>query len=255
MSRERLDEHRRIWAGKPVLEGVYAPWFDVLLAQAGTGQRVLEIGAGPGFLGAHARRRRPDLRWIASDIIGAPWNDVAADAGRLPFRSGSFDAVVCLDLVHHLARPRDFFAEAARVLVPGGRLAAVEPWVTPMSYPIYRWLHDEGCDLGIDPWDPFARSGEAKEAFEGNGALTWRVVRSGTAAEWARLGLGPPRVRLLNSFGYLLSLGFRPGSLLPKALVPLVHLVDRATTPVAPLTAMRAEIVWTRATAGSTPPA
>ena len=256
MSRERLDEHRRIWAGKPVLEGVYAPWFDALLAQAGSGHRVLEIGAGPGFLGAHARRRRPDLRWVATDIIGAPWNDVAADAGRLPFRGASFDAVVCLDLVHHLARPRDFFAEAARVLRPAGRLAAIEPWVTPMSYPIYRWLHEEGCDLGIDPWDPFAASAGAKEAFEGNGALTWRVVGSGDASLWAGLGLGPPRVRRLNSFSYLLSLGFRPGSLLPLKLVPLARRIDDLTRALAPLTAMRAMVVWDRAiTAGNTLPA
>ncbi len=252
MSRERLEEHRRIWAQKPVLAGVYAPWFDALVEMAGHGQRVLEIGAGPGFLGAHARSRRPDLRWVATDIIGAPWNDVAADAGRLPFASGTFDVVVCLDLVHHLARPRDFFAEAARVLEPGGRLGAIEPWVTPMSYPIYRWLHEEGCDLGIDPWDPFPTSAGAKAAFEGNGALTWRVVRGGDARLWAGLGLGPPQVRRLNSFGYLLSLGFRPGSLLPPALVSASRAFDHMTRPLAPFTAMRAMVVWDRVKAGNT---
>lgn len=246
MSRERLEEHRRLWEGKPVLARVYEPWFDALLAQATTGQSVLEIGAGPGFLGAHARRRRPDLRWVATDVLPAPWNDVAADGGRMPFRDATFDAVVCLDLVHHLARPRDFFAEAARVLRPGGRIAAVEPWVSPLSYPIYRWLHEEGCDLGIDPWDPFPASAGAKKAFEGNGALTWRVVRSGDEGAWRGMGLRPPRVRRINAFGYLLSLGFRPGSLLPVGLVPLARRIDDATRVLAPLTAMRALIVWDR---------
>jgi SAM-dependent methyltransferase len=246
MSRARLEDHRRIWSQKPVLEGVYEPWFDALLGQAGAAQRVLEIGAGPGFMSAYARRRRPDLRWIATDIIAAPWNDAAADAGRLPFGDGSFDAVMCLDLVHHLARPRAFFIEAARVLRPGGRLAAVEPWITPMSYPIYRWLHEEGCDLGIDPWDPFPASAGAKEAFEGNGALTWRVVRSGDERQWAGMGLGPPRVRRINAFGYLLSLGFRKRSLLPARLAPLVRRIDDLAGPLAPLTAMRALVVWDR---------
>jgi SAM-dependent methyltransferase len=246
VSRERLDDHRRIWSGKPVLERVYAPWFDALVAQAGPGARVLEVGAGPGFLAAHARVRRPDIRFVATDVLAAPWNDVAADAGRLPFASGSFDAVLCLDLVHHLARPRDFFSEAARVLRPGGRIAAIEPWVSPMSYPIYRWLHEEGCDLRIDPWDPFAATAGAKEAFEGNGALAWRVVRSGDARLWAGMGLGPPRVRALNAFGYLLSLGFRKASLLPTSWVPLARRLDDLTRPLAPLTAMRAMVVWER---------
>lgn len=266
MSRARLDEHRRIWSVKPVLAGVYEPWFDALLDHAGNAHRVLEIGAGPGFLAAYARRRRPDLRWVATDIIGAPWNDLAADAGRLPFAADTFDTVVCLDLVHHLAHPRAFFLEAARVLRPGGRLAAVEPWVSPMSYPIYRWLHEEGCDLGIDPWNPFPASAGAKQAFEGNGALAWRVARSGGAGEWAAMGLRAPRIRAVNAFGYLLTLGFREGSLLPERLVPLARRLDALTRPLAPVTALRALIVWDRlpppagtppatTTAGSTRPA
>jgi SAM-dependent methyltransferase len=242
VSLDRLSEHRATWARKPVLAEVYAPWFDALLAQAGDGARVLEIGAGPGFLGAHARSRRPDLKWVASDIIGAPWNDVAADGSRLPFPDRTFGAVVCLDLVHHLARPKEFFAEASRVLRPGGRLAAVEPWVSPMSYPIYRWTHEEGCDLGIDPWSPFGSG--PKQAFEGNGALAWKLVRAADAATWRAVGLSVPRVTRLNAFGYLLTLGFRPGSLLPRRLAPLARRLDEWTRPVAPLTAMRALVAW-----------
>jgi SAM-dependent methyltransferase len=247
VSLERLEDHRRIWSGKPVLQRVYEPWFDALLAEAGRGQHVLEVGAGPGFLAAHARARRPDLRWVATDVLAAPWNDVAADAGRMPFLDGSFDAVLCIDLVHHLARPRDFLSEAARVLRTGGRIAAVEPWISPMSYPIYRWLHEEGCDLGIDPWDPFPASAGSKQAFEGNGALAWRVVNAGDEGSWRAMGLDPPRIRRINAFGYLLSLGFRRASLLPERLVPLTLRIEAATAPLARLTAMRALVVWEKA--------
>jgi SAM-dependent methyltransferase len=51
----------------------------------------------------------------------------AADAMRLPFRTGSFDAVVALDLVEHLSDDATAMREFRRVLRPGGRLIATVP--------------------------------------------------------------------------------------------------------------------------------
>jgi SAM-dependent methyltransferase len=247
VSRAQLDEHRRRWSEKPVLERVYATWFELLLEQAPLDARVLEIGAGPGFLSQYARRKRPDLRWTASDLIPAPWNDVAADAHALPFRSESLDVILGLDVIHHIAQPRKLFEEAARVLRAGGRLAVVEPWVTPLSYPIYRFLHQEGCRLDLDPWAPFAGRGTGtKEAFEGDASVVWRLCRTAAAQEWQALGLTPPRTRLLTSFAYLLSLGFRPGSLLPAPLVAPLLALDRATRPAARLLGLRGAVCWER---------
>src|SRR5687767_10903638 len=143
MSAATLRQHREIWASKPSLRAIYAVWFAELVGDLPRGARVLEVGAGPGFLAEYVARQRPDLAWVATDIGPVPWNRVAADALRLPFRDAAFDAVTGLDVLHHLARPRSFFEEAARVLRPGGGLRLIEPWVTPFSYPIYRWLHHE----------------------------------------------------------------------------------------------------------------
>lgn len=246
MSRARLDEHRSVWAGKPVLAPVYGVWFDALLDQVPSG-RVLEVGAGPGFLGEYARRRRPDLDWIAADIIPAPWNDLAADALDLPLGTGSVGSVIGLDLVHHLAAPGRFFREASRVLRPEGRLAVVEPWVTPLSFPIYRWLHEEGCRLRLDPWDPFPlEAGKTKAAFQGDAAVVRRLVVATAPDEWRGLGFRPPRVRILNGFAYLLSLGFKPGSLLPLRAAPFFLRLDEHLRGAARLFGMRALVVWER---------
>ncbi len=245
MSLERLHEHRRLWAAKPVLARVYEPWFSVLLDAVPRGGRVLEAGAGPGFLKDAARERRPDLRWIASDLHPVPWNDLAADASQLPLAAGSVDAVVGLDVLHHLAAPADFFREAARALRTSGRLALVEPWITPLSWVVYRFFHQEGCRLSVDPWDPFPGSG--KDSFDGDAAVPWKIVRATPPARWRELGLLPPRVARLNAFAYLLSLGFRPGSLLPKPLVGAMMEVDRATQPIAALAALRAAVTWVKA--------
>jgi len=242
VSLERLHEHRRLWREKPVLARVYEPWFLALLDAAPRGVRVLEVGAGPGLLRAFAGERRPDLHWIASDIHPAPWNTLAADAGRLPLAAGSVDSVLGLDVLHHLASPAAFFGEAARVLRPGGRLALVEPWITPFSWVVYRFFHQEDCRLTVDPWDPY--SGSVKDSFEGDAAVPWKLVRRTPRERWRELGLGAPRVELLNAFAYLPSLGFRSGSLLPARLAGPVLALDRATRPLAPLTALRAVLAW-----------
>jgi SAM-dependent methyltransferase len=179
--------------------------------------------------------------------VPAGWNDLAADAMRLPFPEGTFDAIAALDLVHHLSGPAGFFAEAHRVLRAGGLIAAVEPWVTPLSFPVYRWLHQEGCRLGLDPWQPFG-GGEAggKDPFEGDAGVVWSLVRKTGPERWHALGFEPPHVTVINGFAYLPTLGFRRGSLVPRPLLPLLLGLDRLGAPLARWTGLRALAVWRR---------
>jgi SAM-dependent methyltransferase len=245
LSLARLREHREIWEHKPVLDAVYRVWFDSLLAGVREGRRVLEVGAGPGFLAEHARRHRPDLRFVASDLVAASWNDFAADGQHLPVRDCCVDAILALDFLHHLERPATFFLEARRVLRPGGHVAVVEPWVTPLSYVIYRYLHEEGCRLDLDPWNPFpaaARTG--KEPFQGDAAVVWRLVRDTPRSRWEERGFHAPRVRALNGFAYLASLGFRRAQLGGDRVSTLLRGLDQATAKLACYLGMRALVRW-----------
>lgn len=66
--------------------------------------------------------------------------DVQADAAVLPFAAASFDAVICAELLEHVADPAPVLAQAWRVLRPGGTLLISVPF-------LYR-IHGHPYDYG-----------------------------------------------------------------------------------------------------------
>jgi SAM-dependent methyltransferase len=99
------------------------------------GKDVLDAGCGEGYGAAllardagsvvgtdleqevveHATARYPSVRFQTADLTA------------LPFPEQSFDAVVSLQVIEHLQRPREFVSECARVLRPGGVLVLSTP--------------------------------------------------------------------------------------------------------------------------------
>jgi 2-polyprenyl-6-hydroxyphenyl methylase / 3-demethylubiquinone-9 3-methyltransferase len=113
-----------------------APWVAGRLEAAGGGRpaRVLDIGCGGGFLARALAERGHRVAGLdvslgslraARGAEAAPGGArgpayLSADAYRLPFPGGTFDAVCALDFLEHVTAPGRVIAEAARVLRPGG---------------------------------------------------------------------------------------------------------------------------------------
>lgn len=103
--------------------------------------RILDIGCGnrqmESLLG-------PDTAYIGLDYptthakgyTGCP--DLFGDGQCLPFRAGSFDVVMALDVLEHLPSPEKCIQEATRVLRSGGQLILQ----TPFLYPLHDRPHD-----------------------------------------------------------------------------------------------------------------
>jgi ubiquinone/menaquinone biosynthesis C-methylase UbiE len=58
--------------------------------------------------------------------------DVFGDGTCLPFRTGSFDTVLCTEVLEHLPEPERCVREMARVVKPGGRLLVTVPFTQPL---------------------------------------------------------------------------------------------------------------------------
>lgn len=132
---------------------------EVLLGMADLrdGQRVLDVGCGFGASLDAVNRAFSGMRLAGVNIDPRQlelcrtlearrgnrieWHE--ADACRLPFADASFDRLLCIEAMFHFASRRAFFAEAARVLAPGGVMVASD---------ILLQQHDPAVAEGFAPW-------------------------------------------------------------------------------------------------------
>ena len=144
MSDQILQQQLAAWERKPGIRRLYRGWFETIRRELLAGPTI-EVGAGIGKF----KEQVPDA--ITMDIGKTPWTDMVGDAQYLPVRNGTLANIVLFDVLHHLPRPALFFGEALRALKSGGRVLIMDPYLSPLSYPVYRWLHQEGADLACDP--------------------------------------------------------------------------------------------------------
>jgi SAM-dependent methyltransferase len=94
------------------------------------GARVLDAGAGAAPyrpLFAHCEYVTQD--WPGTVHEGARGADVIADLHDLPVEDAVFDAVLCTEVLEHVAEPARVLDELARVLRPGGSVLITVPFV------------------------------------------------------------------------------------------------------------------------------
>lgn len=99
---------------------------------------ILDLGAGTGgvsaALAADGRHRVVAVDVVANDDLtqlrkrsGVRVDQVIATADALPFRSGTFDVVLCLETIEHLPDARSSACEMMRILRSGGQVMITTP--------------------------------------------------------------------------------------------------------------------------------
>lgn len=151
-------------------ESTRITWIQRALEEVPAGHRVLDAGAGE----RQFRRFCGHLEYVSQDFAQydpalvpgglhpTSWNiedlDIVSDITAIPEPDGSFDAVLCTEVLEHVPYPARALTELARLLRPGGLLICTAPFCslthfapyhfhTGFSRYFYEYVLDE---LGLD---------------------------------------------------------------------------------------------------------
>ncbi|HZQ82786.1 MAG TPA: class I SAM-dependent methyltransferase [Gaiellaceae bacterium] len=162
------------------------------------GKRVLDVGCGvkpyyPFFAQAAS--------YVGVDVQENPHADLTGSAEALPVEDGSFDIVLCTQVLEHVDDPGRVVSELRRVTAPGGRVLASTHGVMlyhPNPQDLWRWTHTglerlfrDGGFANVTV-HPGAGSAEALAFLIGN-YLHLLAKRAGAAM------LARPAIALLNA--------------------------------------------------------
>ncbi len=215
---------RRIIREKHFLRRIYQEWYLSILNSLPKDRvgPILELGSGGGFLKDYL----PGL--VTSEILQIREVDIILNGQCLPFKKGSLQGIVMVDVFHHFPCAKAFITDAALCVKPGGFIIMIEPWVTRWSRLIYKFLHQEPFNPGSENWE-FPKGGPLSQA---NSALAWLVFERDRAtfekkfSEWKIKD-----IRLHTPFCYLLSGGVAMRTLIPGYFFNLWRRLENALQP------------------------
>jgi|SRR5579872_1367761 len=130
--------------------------------------RLLDVGCGERPFKVFAQ---PGVTWVGMDLPSNVAADVHGNATDIPVGDGTFQSLLCTQVLEHVTDPGRAIAEFARVIEPGGILI--------LSVPLHWELHEEPND--------FYRYTEygLKTLLSNRGFVILKILRQGSSAEVA----------------------------------------------------------------------
>ncbi|MBI2345300.1 MAG: methyltransferase domain-containing protein [Deltaproteobacteria bacterium] len=169
----------------PIYDWLCSGYLDCLKAALETlhltgKERILDVACGTGELERQIVERFPAQSIIGVDITEGMLKQARtklahapnvefryADGGALPLADSDFDIVISCGALHYMREPNRFLAEAARVLVPGGRCIIVGWCRDFLRGKVYNWFHRV-----FSPWHHYVHTVSELEALMRSSGLT-----------------------------------------------------------------------------------
>jgi SAM-dependent methyltransferase len=187
-------------------------------------KKILEIGAGAGISGHFLK----DFEILKTDILSWEGNSVKGDvnAENLPFKNSEFSNVIAIDVLHHTNAPYLVINESLRVLMAGGKIIIVEPFVSLFSFGIYKVFHHEDTSWNVD-LERIAN--EKKHAFQGDQGVSRALFGSKKQIENLQNAIDVTlevRVKYISILSFFATGGLTKPMPTPKSILSALIIIE-----------------------------
>lgn len=187
----------------------------------------IELGAGIGA----SKDFIQSPKFLISDFNESEWLDYKnVDALHTDFENASFDYIVASNLIHHLAKPSDFFSECARILKPSGLILIQEINSSLAMRLILRVMRHEGYDETTNVLDPDQICNNPEDLWSANCSIPKLLFKKHNIFEnhfpeyEVILDKKTEFLIFINSGGVIAKTKYIP---LPIIVLKLINIVDR----------------------------
>ena len=187
----------------------------------GPDTKALELGCGAGFLQLFVK-----APVTLSDVEQRPWVNKVVDALKLKELGETYDVVICSHMIHHIARPMQFFEDLASVVKPGGLVLINEIHTGLLMRLLLRVMRHEGWSYDVDIFDRDTIANDPRDPWSANCAIPQLLFRDLKAFEANAKGFKVERFELNECLVFPLSGGVIAKTKTINLPDPVLKLID-----------------------------
>lgn len=220
---------------KDIYRKIYCEALDIIYENLADSSKILEIGSGEyGFI------KEVDNNIITSDVKYTKNCDLVINAECLPFNEGELNAIIGIQVLHHIQNIDNFLQEAVRTIKPNGFIILIEPNWGPVSAILHKFFHDE----------PY----EDKQSFEcalysnkTNQAVSYILFKKYKKKFLQHMPqLSFFKIKKFSFLEYIVSGGFNRNAYAPASFMKFFRVIDKILTPIISALAIHQMIVLKR---------
>ena len=147
-------------------------WLERKGVQITAETRVLDLGAGHGIFGSILAKRgckvtfADETNFLMKSLQNADFRQINIDSDDLKVL-GTFDLVICSNVLEHLSKPQKFLSQIQNLLSPGGYFfLSWTNWLSPWGGHEFSPFHFLGPKLGVNLYDKIVKKKRIHTPYE-----------------------------------------------------------------------------------------